>query len=199
MKTSVVIWHLLQMKSLLFICRYSLTGILFFSLVAFKTSLYAWSLQCYHLASTCALISIFFHCSSCSLWRLVNFFNSEMSSVPLWVIFNHPFFLLNFLLDVCWSLSICVFRSLFPPFPHFFFNLTLFVLQSCAISNITIQSTIISFNRISLEYTVCLIPLLIFVMYKIYNSYVSFCFISVCFCFLFFFMKVFPSFTLWGS
>ena len=147
MKTSGVIWHLPQMRSLLFIYRYSLAGILFFSPVVFKTSLYAWSLQCYHPASTCALISIFFHCSSCSLKHEDLLISLTLKCLPsLWVICHHPVFLLNFLLDVCWSLSICVFKSLFPPFPHFF-NLTVFVLHSCGISNITIRSTITSFNR----------------------------------------------------
>lgn len=96
LKTSAVIWHLLQMKSLLFIYGYSLTGILFFSLVAFKTFLFMLRvLQYYHLGSTCELISIFpFHYSLCSLkcedlWISLN---SEMSSLSFEYFFTIPFF-----------------------------------------------------------------------------------------------------------
>ena len=123
LKTSVVIWHLLQMKSLLFIYGYSLTGILFFSLVAFKTLLFMLGvLQYYHLGSTCELISIFpFHYSLCSLkcedlWISLN---SEMSSLSSEYFFHHPFFLFNFLLDVCWHPQSISSKSL-PCFSIFF-------------------------------------------------------------------------------
>lgn len=146
LKTSAVIWRLLQMKSLLFIYGYSLTRILFFCLVAFKTFLFMLRvLQYYHLGSTCELISIFpFHYSLCSLkcedlWISLN---SEMSSLSFEYFFHHPFFLLNFLLDVCWHLSIYIFQV--SSLLFHIFSLILFVLHSCGIANTTVQSTIFS-------------------------------------------------------
>lgn len=90
-------------RSLLFISGYSLTGILFFSLAAFKTFLFMPGvLQYYHLWYTCAFISVLlFHYSLCSLkckdvW--ISLTLKYLQLLFLNIFFTIPFFFWTF----CW-------------------------------------------------------------------------------------------------
>lgn len=116
------------------------------------------------------------------MWGFTNFFNSEESSVTLSlnIVFHHSFFLLNFLLDVCWNFSIYVSFLLF----HIF-SLFLSVLHFWWISNTIVQSTVFFFNHISLvliQSIVCLIPLSLFFMYKTYKWFYLICVFLFHFC-----------------